>query len=163
MLDPDLVLSAVIEAFQSIPALVLQMAGDPDNIIGHTYAYGAENSLLKAVYEMVTPSVLVAYLDVLGGNFDGQTIWKHRLEAYIRPNNAGMSEVISGVPVATPPHIWWLMINSTILGTTLNIRQYSLMGGNLQIMDTPSLTHRQDEVGADLFIGTMVIPEYGDN
>lgn len=158
MLDPDVVLSAIVSAFQSIPALVTEMAGNAANISGHDFSYGEENSLIRTVYSMQSPSILIAYLDLLGGNFDGSTIWKHRLEAYIRPKNAA-----SGTNNASPGHLWWLMMNRPILSTTQNIRQTSLLSGALMLMDTPTLVHKQDEIGMDFFVGTMVFPEYGDN
>lgn len=158
MLDPDLVLSSIVSAFQSIPSLVTEMGGSSSNISGHTFSYGEENSLVRSIFAMTSPSILIAYLDLLGGNFDGQTIWKHRLEAYIRPKNDA-----SGSEGSSPPHIWWMMMNLSILGTTRNIRQTSLLSGSLMLMDTPTLTHRQDETGMDFFVGTLVFPEYGDN
>lgn len=165
MLDPDLVLSNLLTTFRSIPALVSEMADDSSNIFGHYYLAGEENSLVRVLSQMTSPSICVAYLDLLGGNFDGSTIWKHRLEVYIRPKNSAMGGVgsPSGPRASSPPHLWWLMMNSPVLGGTLNIRQVSLMSGSLMPMETPTLVHRQDEQGLDFFVGSMVIPEYGDS
>jgi hypothetical protein len=170
MLDPELVLSTVVSAFQSIPALVSEMGGLFDEngnptIYGHRYVYGVENSLTKAVYGMTSPSILVAYKDILTGNFDSSTLWKHRLEAYIRPKNAASGAVggTGGTVPSSPPHLWWLMINSPVLGGPQNIRGVSLLNHALIPMDPPSLSYRMDENEQDLFVGTIVIPEYGDN
>lgn len=165
MLDPDVVLATIVSAFQSIPALVSEMGGSSSAISGHYYQYGAENSLATAIGTMQSPSILIAYQDLLGGNFDGMTIWKHRLEAYIRPKNRAMGKVGVGAGTlpASPPHLWYLMMHSPVLGGTQNIRSTTLLSGSLQNMDTPTLMHKQDENGADFFVGSMVWPEAGDD
>lgn len=161
MLDCDLVLEAVVAALRSIPALVLEMGKSAENITGHRYAYGEENSLARAISEMTSPSILVAYRVMQGGNFSGSVMWKHHLEAYFRPNNAG-STGPSAVTALSAPNLWRLMMRGPILGTTLNIRQISLMSGNLIMLDIPSLIPRQDENGADFFCAAMVFSEFGD-
>jgi len=159
MLDPDLVVAAIVTALQSIPALVTEMNG-AGNIYAHYYQYGAENSLAQSIYTMTSPSILIAYQDLLGGNFDGMTIWKHRIDAYIRPGN----RAVGTSPVAaSSPHVWWLMMHSPVLGTTRNLREVTLLSNALQIMDTPTLMHRSDEQGADFFVGSMCWPEAGDD
>src|SRR5882762_3151223 len=104
MLDPDLVLQSIVSAFRSIAPLVSEMADDPANIYGHSYSYGAEQSLDLAISRMTSPSILVAYLDMFGGQFSGSTVWKHRLQAVIRPKNQAMGHVGSppGSPAASP-------------------------------------------------------------
>jgi hypothetical protein len=161
MLDPDLVLSTLVTSFQSIPALVTELGG-ADKITGHFYLSGAENSLERAIYSMPNPSILVAYLDLLGGNFNGMTIWKHRIEAYIRPRNAATAAAIE-TSAASGPHLAWLMMHSAIPPGTQNIRQLALLAGSLQLMDTPTLTHKIDENRTDLFCWAMVFPEHGDD
>lgn len=162
MLDPDIVIDAVVATFLAIPEVVAEMGGitlATANIIGHKYAYGLENSLLQSIGQMASPSVLIAYQDLLGGNFDGMTMWKHRLEVYIRPRNKATT---AGAGGASSPHLWWLMMNKTVTGQPTNIRGIELVSGNLQLMDTPTLMHKTDELGADIFVGNMVFPEKGD-
>lgn len=173
MLDPDIVLSAVISAYRAIPALVNELGG-PDRINGHYYSFGVESSLALAIARMSSSSILIAYLDLLGGNFSGATNWKHRLEVYIRPKNAASGAVVpsltSGGPSTVPastPHLAWLMLNKPIVGiadlSPGNIRQVSLLSGRLTLMDTPTITHRQDENLADFFSILTVFPEIGDD
>lgn len=151
-------------AFRSIPLLVSEMADDPLNIYGHSYQYGAETSLALAINAQRSPSILVAYLDLLGGNFDGMTVWKHRLTAYIRPKNAATGTVggMGGGRASSPQHLFWLMMNKPVLGGSQNFRYTELMSGLLLCDAMPSLTHQQDEQGADLFSCNLVIPEIGD-
>lgn len=162
MLDPDLVLEAVVSAFRSIPELVQEMADDQANIVGHAYSYGVENSLARAVFGMRSPSILVAYLDILGGNFSGMSVWKHRLECYIRPKNAAMGNVAGGAPAASPPHLWWLMINKPINGGVQNIRYVDVLPGLWITDNLPPLTHQTDEQLADFFVGHLTFTETGD-
>lgn len=163
MLDPDLVLATFISTLRSIPSLVAELAGDPLNISGHYYLSGKEFSLAQSIYKMPSPSILVTYLDLIGGNFNGATIWKHRLEVYIRPKNAAMGSVggLGGTPAGSSPHLWWLAMNKPVLGGVQHIRGIELLSG-LWLMDTPTMTHRQDEDLADIFVGQCVFPEAGD-
>ena len=157
MLQPSLVLAAVVSAFRSIPTLVDQMGGDPTNIIGHTFLYGTEDSLSRSILQQQSPSIIIAYLDLLEGNFDESTAWKHRLECYIRPKNNAM-----GALALSPPDLWWIMCNSPILGSAQSIRYQRLLNGDLMLPDTPSFIHNADEQGADFFTGSLTFPEYGD-
>jgi hypothetical protein len=173
MLDPDIVLAAVLTAARSIPALANELGG-ASHINGHYFSYGKDTSLAAAIGNMSSPSILVAYLDLLGGNFSGATIWKHRLEWYIRPKNASPGAIVpplsSGGALTVPasaPHLAWLLLNKPIVGIPDlppgNLRQVSLLSGALTLMDTPSITHRQDENLADFFSVLTVFPEIGDD
>ncbi len=168
MIDPDFVLYSVVTALQSIPQLATEL-GSPivpisASLTPHFFEFGVENSLRLAIAEMESPSIIVAYLDLLGGNFNGETVWKHRLEAYIRPRNKA-TDPVTGRSSASAPHLWWMMMNLPIFpndGGVNNIRYNELANGDLQLMDTPTLVRRTDELGADFFIGSLVFPEKGD-
>jgi len=161
MLDPDLVLDKVVSAFRSIAPLVSEMADNPLNIYGYTYLYGADRSLALAISQQTSPSILIAYNDYLGGQWNGMTVWKHRLDAYIRPKNAATGSV-NGSRAASPQHLFWLMMNSPVLGGAQNFRYTELMPGLMLADAMPSLTHQVDEQGADLFLCRMTLPEHGD-
>jgi hypothetical protein len=184
MLDPDLVSAAFAAGFQGIPALTAVMGtnppagGDPtrppgsSNIYSHIYSYGQEDSLARAIFQMTSPSILIAYKDYLGGNFSQETLWKHRLEVYIRPPNAAPDPTTGLLSGPSTPHIAWLAFNSPVNGqfpvdgsgppgSWANIRQLRLMRALLP-MDVPTLTHRQDESLSDFFVWSVTIPEIGD-
>jgi hypothetical protein len=163
MLDPDLVLNSVLASLQSIPQLATELGAPTipatESITGHFFYSGEENSLIRALSQMRSPSLMVAYLDYLGGNFDGMTVWKHRLNMYIRPRNKA-----SNSGSASAQHLWWMAMNLPISvpETASNIRYIELVNSNLQLMDQPPLLYRPDELGQDFFVSTMVFPEKGD-
>ena len=109
---------------------------------------------------MPAPSMLVAWEGSKGGNFDGQTIWKHRWGIYYRMGNAaGLA-----VPVGYED-LWALTCNGSTAVTGAagpNIRNIQIADG-LDIMDTPSIDHALDEDLVDRFKAVFVIPEIGDN
>jgi hypothetical protein len=165
MLDPDVVLSTLVLSFRSIPALVAEMGGDALAISGHTYLYGPERSLAQSIYEQRSPSILIAYIDMIGGQFSGEGVWKHRLEAYIRPKNASTGLVSGLTPASSPPHLFYLMFHSAvpyIYPGTLNLRTVRMLPDLAPLDAMPSLTHQADEQGADLFRVSMTFPELGD-
>jgi hypothetical protein len=162
MLDPDLVLNAVLASMQSIPDLVTELGAPAipatTSITGHYFYAGEENSLVRALAQMRMPSFLVAYLDYVGGNFDGSTVWKHRMNLYIRPRNKAAQQ-----GAASAQHLWWMAMNLPVSVPTVgpNLRYTNLLPG-LEIMDIPVLKHQTDELGQDFFVSTMVFSEIGD-
>jgi len=160
MLQPSVVTAAVVSAWQSIPALIAQMNGNPANISAHDYSWGSENSLSKAIGQMPAPSILLAYLKIQGGDYDGESVWKHHLQVAIKSGNA--ADPNSSTPFMSTFDVWWLMMNGGVFGTPQSIRTYALLGGNLAPMiDLPSLIAHQDDMG-DFCVGTLIWPEYGD-
>jgi hypothetical protein len=153
---------AIATTLKAIPDLaaamtVLDASQNPvTRISAFHYLLGQENQLLRAVYEMPAPSMLVAWRGDLGGNFDGSTIWKHRFEVYCRMGNAA--------GLATPvgyEKLWDIFCHKPPTGSPQNIRNMSLYPG-LDIMDTPTGVPVPDEDGVDRFVITLVLPEIGD-
>ena len=161
MLNAAPITDAIVSALQAIPDLAAAMTVVESNqpvcrIYAHHYRLGAEYRLAERIYKMPAPSMLVAWDGDLGGNFDGQTIWKHRFNVYFRMGNAaGLSE-----PVGYED-LWSIVCNQPPAGSEVNIRYMQLYPG-LDIMDTPSVAHALDEDLQDRFVGTLVIPEIGD-
>jgi hypothetical protein len=163
MLNPAPVTDAIVAALQSIPDLatamtVLDAQQNPVcRIDAFHYLLGQEHRLAEAIYKMPAPSMLVAWEGTKGGNFDGQTIWKHRWGIYYRMGNAAGVAVPVGYE-----DLWALTCNSPPGGHGPNIRNIQLFTG-LDIMDTPSIDHALDEDLIDRFKGVFTIPEIGDN
>ncbi len=163
MLNPSPIVDAIAAALTAIPDLnaamtVLDSNNTPTcRISAFHYRAGAQYKLAEAVYKMPAPSMLVVWDGTQGGNFDGQTIWKHRFSVYFRMGNAANQTDPVGYE-----ELWWLACNKIPTGSTANIRYTELVPG-LGIMDTPSVAHALDEDLQDRFVGTFVFPELGDN
>lgn len=162
MLDPDVVLNSVVATLQSIPELVAELGAPAipatDSITGHFYFSGEETSLVRDLSQMLAPSIKVMYLDYIMGNYDAQTMWKHRLNIAIRSRNRAAE-----IGAASAPHIWWMCMNLPVNAPmeAPNIRSIDLVNGLLWLYET-NLKYQQDELGQDFLIGTMVWNEIGD-
>jgi hypothetical protein len=156
MIDPATLTNAVVSALQGIPALVTAMGNDPSKIYAHHYLYGSEHKFQEALYKIVPPSILVVWEGTLGGNFDGMTMWKHRIACYLRTSNVANVQT-----PASYEHLFYVMVNSSV-NKGQNIRYTNILN-TVDIMDTPSANHMVDEDGMDYFKVDFVIPELGDN
>jgi hypothetical protein len=162
VLNPAPATDAIAATLAAIPevaaAMTVQTPGGPVvRISAFHYLMGDDQPLVKAIYEMPSPSMLIAWEGTRGGNFDGSTIWKHRWGVYFRMGNAaGVSDP------AGYEYLWWVLCNKLPAGSTVNIRYMHLYDG-LDIMDTPTIEHMVDEDQIDRFKATLVIPEIGDN
>jgi hypothetical protein len=167
MLDPDVVLNCVLASLRSIPELVAELGGPSipatQSITGHMFYSGEENSLERALSQMVAPSVMVAYLNVLPGNFNAETCFKHRLNVYWRTRNKA-TDPVTGHVSASAGHMWWMLFNLPISDpeSAPNIRYVELVNANLSLMEQPPMLFQRDELGQDFFYSTMVFPEKGD-
>ena len=163
MLFSSVVLNSVVASLQSIPELATELGAPAipatDSITAHYGLSGLENSFLRAMEQMRSPSILVAYLDYIMGNFDGMTVWKHRLRLCIRSRNAA-----SNGSAMSAQDLWVMAMNYPISVPYLapNIRYVDLANGCIWLSET-NLKDQQDELGQDFFIGTMVFNEYGDS
>lgn len=164
MLNPDLVLDALVATLQSINPLVQALGGtvggDTHVVVHHDY-FGVDLKQSEVVYKLPSGGMLVAYDGTFGGNFDGRTVWKHRFAAFLRlPSQAGSSQPIGY------GGLWQIAMTAGPVkafdGTSsFCIRSIQIYAG-LSLMETPSLQRRVDEEGMDFFVGLMVFPELGD-
>jgi hypothetical protein len=157
MLKPSRIVDAVVTALKTIPDLVTILVNDDTRIVGYHFVPGLNQSLNEALNTMLQPSLLVAYKGVIGGNFNGYVIFKHEIEIYYR----GANQRGFGQPVKSED-IWYVIVNAPINSGTLNIRQVQIMPGQLEIMETPSMTHMQDMELQDYFVGNCIFPEIDD-
>ena len=163
MLNPAMITDAIVAALKTITDLaaamtVLNATGAPVvRITAFHYRLGQDHRLAEAIYGMPAPSMLVAWEGTRGGNFDGQTIWKHRWGIYYRMGNAAGVAVPVGYE-----DLWAITCNCPPGGTGPNIRNIQLCPG-LDIMDPPSIDHALDEDLIDRFKGAFIFPELGDN
>lgn len=157
MLNPRTLVDAVAAAFGTITTLVQAMNNDPTNIIAYHYNYANDPRLVLAIEEMKAPSILVYWQGTQGGNFSGQQIWKHRLEAVIRAGNT------TGTTPLSYEDIWFAMMQEPCNGTSLNFRNQEIIPGVVDLVDTPSIKHHTDSENMDMFTVELVFPEIGDH
>lgn len=137
------------------------MTAVSNNISAYHWIPGISRNLTQALNEMMPPSILVYHSGLMGGNFDGMTLWKHHIEIYIRGANQAPAQAL-GQPITATEDIPYLMFNQPVNGGTLHIRDTSIMPGQLLLMDMPSFMHMSDLEGQDFFVAKCVIPEIGD-
>ena len=162
MLNPADITDAVVAQLKNISELADAMSvanghSTTVRITSFHYQLGAEYRLAEAIYKMPAPSILVAWEGTQGGNFDGQTMWKHTIAVYLRMGNAAGASAPVGYE-----KLWWMICNRPPQGSTVNLRYMNVLPG-LDIMDTPSVLHILDEDLMDMFRGVLIFPEIGDN
>jgi hypothetical protein len=156
VINPSTIVDAVVSALQTNSALAAVMGNTPANIQAFHYDAGTQMQLTQAVYAMTIPGILVAWDGTQGGNFAGDTIWKHRIAIYIRADNTQGTN-----PQQSYEYIWYALVNGPVGGTGQNIRYINLLP-DLDIMDTPSIGHRVDQNQIDYFSAALLIPEIFD-
>jgi len=169
MLNPELIVSTFTTALSTISLLTEALGPDPPSparprLSGFWFEQGLDVTLAKAIVETPEPGILVTWTGFIGGNFDGTTIWKHKLDVYIKPGNAADPSNPAGQ--TGPAYLAWLIVNQPVnipgYSTTLNIRNTQILPG-LLLCDTPSTTHHQDQDELDFFCMHFTLPEIGDN
>lgn len=160
MIDPDLITTTLVAAFQSMPQVVLALGGDDSVIIGHYFRQG-EPSIARTIYEATQASVIVAFGEMYGGNFNATTVWKYRYEVYLRAKNIGGATQAN----LSIPHIWWMMLTQTVpaVGSGTQNLRYARILPNLFLLDAmPQLIPHVDQDGNDYFCGHLIMSEDGD-
>ena len=168
MLNPEIIVEGVVSTIKTITPLVTLLGADPapplrSRISGFLFLSGVENTLATTVYELQSPGILVCWAGTVGGKsvgFSGMEIWKHKIDIYLRAGNASSSPTPTGAG-----YMWWLLMTSPVNGGPNNIRSSNAIAGipNLDIMETPSVSHRQDQNGLDYIIASCVFPELLDD
>ena len=163
MLNPKDITDAVVTTLQAIPDLASAMtvtdaSGNPAvRIYAYHYLFGQDFRLAEAIQKMPAPSIMAVWEGTLAGNFDGSTLFKHRVALYIRMGNAG-----GNLDPVGYEDLWWTICNAKPTGASQNIRYLNLLPA-LEIMDTPGITHLTDGEALDIFRSEFVFPEIGDN
>jgi hypothetical protein len=162
MLQPTAVVNSILDSIRSISQLATELGAPTipptQSIVGHYFYSGAENCILRAVEQMESPSMLLAYLDRTFGNFDGMTVWKHRLTLYARARNAA-----SNGSAMSAPDLINLALNYPISVpvAAANIRYVDLLNNSMWFFSDNERSIA-DTLGQDLWSTTMVWNEYGD-
>ena len=159
MMNPRILIDAIVTQLQSIPDLVTAMGGDQSNIYAHHFYSGQDHRLAEALGKMTEPSVLVVWERLIGGQFSQNIAWKFAISIYVRPANAANQTN----PVSSEDLVW-IVLNAPVLGqiSYCNIRNVRILP-NTEAMDLPIVTHLVDELGYDYFKIDCLVPEIGDS
>ena len=157
MLTSKAILDAIVLSLQSIPQLVAEL-GSPQAISAHYSYSGEENSLMRALAQMREPSMLAAYTDIMMGNYDGQTVFKHRVGLYVRARNAAANN-----GALSAPDILNMAVNYPISVPIIapNLRYVDLCNGNLWLYNLTE-PRANDELGQYFWSLLLVFNEIGD-
>src|SRR5581483_2971313 len=101
MLDPSLIVDAFRVAIADIPTVV-KIMGSADRIVAHHYLFGLETRLDNAIARILSPGMLIVWAGTVGGNFNGQEIWKHKIGVYARAGNQS-----GNVDPQSYERLWW--------------------------------------------------------
>lgn len=170
MISADRITLAVVLALRSNSSLISALGGvtdedGNDTIIPHYFFGGADNAITRVAGNMSDGRILLGVASQIGGNFDGTTIFKHRVDVYIRARNAA-SQAMND-PTTTSVSLWglWALLCNGVITSPSgpNLRSVRLLSGDLDLMDTPTAIVRPGEDSADLLYATMVFPEVNDS
>lgn len=107
MIKPTDIADALVALLRAIPDLVDEMGGDEQRISAYPDVYPYNVDLQKAVHDMPSPSILIAYRDWGEGSMGkGQPI-NHLLTIFLRPGaESSYSDLttllINGIPAGQP-------------------------------------------------------------
>lgn len=156
MLNPRTLTDAIVTTLKTNQALVdiVSLA----NIYAFHYNFAVERSLAGRIAMLPSPGVLVYWEATQGGNFNGAEIFRHRFCVAIRAS----SQIADVDAAVSYEDIWQAICNGAVNATQLNIRQISIVP-EVDLMDTPSVSHMTDGENNDFFVGSFILPEIGDN
>jgi len=157
MIDPAILVNAVVTALRDIPSLLAEVRGDAERITAYRDKPPDNVSLDEAIYRMPAPSVMVAWQESGPGNFAEWEAWKHQVSIFVRADDAPDLNVASGSFYRIFQAIWKGPRNAgeTLRNTTVHADLYP--------MDVPTFRRIRDIEGVDFFEVAVTFTEIGDN
>jgi hypothetical protein len=157
MINPAVLVDAVVSALRNIPDLVAEVGGDPERINGYKDMPPDGISLDRAIYRMPARSVMVAWQEMAPGNFGQAEVWKHHVSIYVRADDSNdlNANTISFYRIL---RAIWKGQNSA--GQAL--ADYAVHD-SFYPMDVPTIRRTPDVEGVDFFEVTASFTEIGDD
>ena len=147
MINPSDIVNQLVAALQAIPQLVAQLGGSASNIYPYKDSPPQESSLSRAIYEMTSPSVMVAWMGSNPSGQEGLGLFSHAVSLYVRADDATTAP---GTP--TFANVITAIVNGTPTGWTDRLLMSSWFGNRLEPMEVPTIRRIHDEEGTiDLF------------
>jgi hypothetical protein len=157
MIDPAVLVDAVVSALRNIPDLLAEVAGDPERIYGYKDRPPDNVSLDEAIYRMPARSVMVAWQEMAPGNFGQSEVWKHQISIFIRADDSKDLNASSSSFYRIFRAIWK---GQNSAGQTL--ADYPVHN-SFYPMDVPTIRRTPDVEGVDFFEVTTTFTEIGDD
>ena len=156
MIDPSILINALVALLQDIPELVTEMNGDPDRIYAYHDQYPKRSSLPFAIHQMPSPSIMAAWQGTVPGTFGGNDVWKHQVTLYLRA-----SETFDGDPPTAYYRLFRLITKGVPASAGLPVLN-ATVHPSCYPMDVPSIQRATDAEGLDYFEVNMSFTEIGD-
>lgn len=157
MINPYELVENLVAMLRDIPELVDAMNGDPEAIYAYHDQFPQNVSILRAIHQMPTPSIMAAWVGTSAGSFGGVDVWKHAITVYLRAPEAVVGDLptayynlfrllTKGVPTAA---------GVPLLNATVHPSCYP--------MDLPLIQRQSDTEGVDYFEVPISFTEIGDD
>lgn len=156
MINGAEIVDNLVELLRDIPDLVEEMNGDEERIYAYHDRYPKNVSLDQARYQMLSPSIMVAYQGTAPGGFGGFEVWKHELSLTLRSREEPDNET---------PAAYYRLFRLIVKGIPASGSQplnNSTVHTSCQPMDTPAMRRASDANGVDYFEVGMSFTEIGD-
>jgi hypothetical protein len=156
MIDPSILINALVALLRDIPDLVTEMGGDPERIYAYHDQYPKRASLANAIHTMPAPGIMAAWQGTTPGNFGGVDVWKHHVTLFLRAR-----ETFDGDPPTAYYRLFRLITKGVpasagvpMINATVHASCYP--------MDVPSMQRATDAEGLDYFEVAISFTEAGD-
>jgi hypothetical protein len=159
MINPGVLVDAIVVKLRAIPDLVMEMDGEATHIQPYHYRYPKEASLARALHDAGSPSILVVYRGTDPGRLNGGEVWKHRFSLFIRSG-----EVADADPATAGYYrLLELIISGVPTGGDGQRMLYTVIHPTCYPMDLPRMVAASDIEGIDFFEAQFSLTEIGDN
>jgi hypothetical protein len=90
MINPSTLIGILVDDLRSVPGIVRHLKDDPERIFEYTDVAPRQSSLQRAIYEMRSPGVMIAYEGTSSSN---EGILSHSVSLYIRARDSAGANV----------------------------------------------------------------------
>jgi hypothetical protein len=156
MIDPSILINALVALLQDIPDLVTEVNGDPERIYAYHDQYPKRSSLPFAIHQMPAPSIMAAWQGTVPGTFGGNDVWKHQVTLFLRAR-----ETFYGDPPTAYYRLFRLITKGVPASAGLPVLN-ATVHPSCYPMDVPSIQRATDAERLDYFEVTMSFTEIGD-
>jgi hypothetical protein len=155
MIDPSEIVNNLVAVLRDVPELISEVANDPARIYAYHDSYPKNVSLVHAIHQMASPSIMVVWQGTQPGSFGGVDVWKHQITLFMRAKEeatAGTAYsrlfrlVTKGVPTAQAVPLLYVTVHTSCYP-----------------MDLPTIQRQTDAEGLDYFEVPLSFTEIGDD